>query len=219
MDRYFHSELATLRSQLMLMGNKAVDALRGAVRSLETSNIELAQAVIDGDDAIDALEIEIDHEAVRYLSLNAPVATDLRLITVAIRASQDLERVGDEAKNIAKRCRHMIREKGVISNLYRIPELADRSEEMIAEALRCFIERDADAARQILAKDERVDELNKANAKLLIEAAKADPESIRTFIDLIFVCKSLERIADHATNLAEEIVFMKTAEEARHSRR
>lgn len=216
MERYFHSELATLKSRLTLMGNKAVDAVRAAVGSLDSNRIELAEGVVAGDEEIDQLEITIDHEANRYLSLHAPVAADLRFITVAIRVSQDLERVGDEARTIAKRSRRILRKEGTIGELFRIPRLAARSEEMIVEALRCLVEEDVEGAKRLSIKDKRVDELHKENLKIIIDAAKNNPASMEYYVDLIFISRSLERIADHATNLAEETVFLKTAEDTRH---
>ena len=217
MKRYFHSELASLRSQLTIMGKKAITATEAAVRSLNTNQIELAETVIDGDVEIDQLEIEIDHEAIRYLTLRAPVAIDLRFLTVAIKASHDLERVGDEAKGIAKKCRRILRRNGNASETFYIPEMATQSIEMLTEAVDAFINGDANLAKRILEKDKVVDQLNKQNLKALVKTSKADPEGIETFIDLMFISKALERIADHATNLAEEIIFMETAQEARHN--
>jgi len=121
MTRFFHGELDTLRSQLVLMGEKANAALRKGIRSLAERDISLAESVIEEDKAIDALEIEIDREATRYLTLRSPVASDLRLITVAIKASHDLERVGDEARNIAKRTRKMLLNNSGPSELINIP--------------------------------------------------------------------------------------------------
>jgi phosphate transport system protein len=217
MKRFFHSELETLKSHLLLMGEKANGALQKSVESLVEQNIDLAVQVMEEDDAIDQLEIEIDRESTRYLTLRSPVASDLRLITVAIKASHDLERVGDEARNIAKRVRKMILKQGRIGDLLNIPEMADKAGEMLREALQCFISEDHAKATAVLAKDEVVDTLNKENFKGFIKQAKTDPEFMNQYLDLIFISKSLERIADHATNLAEEVIYLTTAREARHS--
>jgi phosphate transport system protein len=203
MKRFFHSELDTLKSHLMLMGEKANEAVKNSIRALVEKDVDLAEAVIAGDDAIDDLEIEIDHEATRYLTLRSPVASDLRLITVAIKASHDLERVGDEARNIAKR-------------LYAIPEMEMKAREMLRNALQAFIHEETDKAEGVLQDDEEVDRLNKVNFKAFIKEAKGDPEEMNRYLDLIFISKSLERIADHSTNLAEEIIFLTTAKETRH---
>lgn len=217
MKRFFHSELDTLRSQLILMGEKANASLQKSVEALVDKNLDLAVQVMEEDDAIDQLEIEIDREATRYLTLRSPVASDLRLITVAIKASHDLERVGDEARNVAKRVRKMILKQGNIGDLLSIPEMAEKAGEMLREALQCFISEDHEKATAVLDKDETVDDLNKTNFKGFIKQAKGDPELLNQYLDLIFISKSLERIADHATNLAEEVIYLTTAREARHT--
>jgi phosphate transport system protein len=218
MKRFFHSELDSLKSHLMLMGEKSIDAVRLSVKSLVTKDVSMANVVIEGDDAIDALEIEIDQEATRYLTLRAPVASDLRLLTVAIKASHDLERVGDEARNIAKRSRKLImKNSGDIGDMLHIEEMSQQARKMINTALQCFINEQPDKAYDVLKADEEVDSLNKTNYKQFIKMAKNEPESINKYLDLIFISKSLERIADHATNLAEEVIFMTTASEARHT--
>lgn len=217
MKRFFHSELDSLKSHLILMGEKANAALQQSVQSLVEKDLELADRVIAGDDAIDDLEIEIDREATRYLTLRSPVAADLRLITVAIKASHDLERVGDEARNVAKRTRKMIMKTGRTGDLMHIPEMSQKAGEMLRDALQCFIAEAPEKAYAVLAKDEEVDTLNKANFKGYIKQAKMDPEDINQYLDLIFISKSLERIADHATNLAEEVIYLTTARETRHS--
>ena len=216
MKRFFHSELDTLKSQLMLMGEKANDAVMKSTRALQQKDVDLAVSVIEGDDEIDALEVEIDREATRYLTLRSPVASDLRLITVAIKASHDIERVGDEARNIAKRTRKMILKSGLTGDLLNIPEMAEKARTMLRDSLQCFIHEEPEKAYAVLQQDEEVDELNRANFKQFIQMAKNDPEAINRYLDLIFISKSLERIADHATNLAEEVIYLMTARETRH---
>jgi phosphate transport system protein len=216
MPRFFHSELDTLKSQLVLMGELAVDAIEQSVRSLIKKDFNLARKVIEGDDAIDNLEMSIDHEATRYLTLRAPVATDLRLITVAIKASHDLERVGDEARNVAKRVRKLLMESSVAVDFHRLEEMGRMTRDMIEDALRCLINEDPDSAANILAADAEIDRLNDEHMKHFVDLAKDSPNKIDQYLDLIFVSKSLERIADHATNLAEEVIFLTTAQDTRH---
>jgi phosphate transport system protein len=216
MRRFFHNELETMRSHLTLMGEKAIEATRLGFTSLIEKDVALAEQVMADDDAIDDLEIEIDQEATRYLTLRAPVASDLRLITVAIKASHDLERVGDEAHTIAKRSRKLLVKGCGNYNLGELPQMADKVVNLVEKALECFIQEDAERAREVLAGDQEVDDLNAANIKFFIKQAKMDPNDINCFVDLIFISKSLERIADHATNLAEEVIFLTTAQETRH---
>ena len=196
----------------------AVEAFRDAMRAFLENDIELAERVIKNDYLIDELEVTIDYEATRYLTLRSPVASDLRIITVAIKASHDLERVGDEAKSIAKKTRRILNRKGVHKEYYRLREMASLALDMINHALQCFIHEDAEGARRLLQDDVHVDRLNKTNVRALIEAAKVDPEEMDSYIDLIFISKSIERIADHSTNLAEEVIYFKTAEDTRHIR-
>jgi phosphate transport system protein len=217
MKRFFHSDLDELKSHLMLMGEKAGDAVRKSVQALIDEDVELAESVIKGDDEIDSLEITIDQEAIRYLTLRSPVASDLRLLTVAIKASHDLERVGDEARNIAKRVRKLLLKSGLSGNLFSIAEMDKKAREMLRHALSAFLHEETEKATEVLAQDEIVDNLNSANYKAFIREAKGDPEALKRYLDLIFISKSLERIADHATNLAEEVIFLTTARESRHN--
>lgn len=216
MKRFFHDELETLRSQIVLMGERAHGAMVKSVTALSEKDLEQAEQIVKDDDIIDEMEVQIDREATRYLTLRSPVASDLRLITVAIKASHDLERVGDEARNIAKRTRKMILKQGQIRDLLNIPEMSVRAGEMLREAIQCFISGDPERAYAVLDMDEEVDELNKANFKGFLKQARNDPDFLNQYLDLIFISKSLERIADHATNLAEEVIFLTTAREARH---
>lgn len=216
MKRFFHSELETMKSHLLLMGERANAALEMSVKALADKDVSLAESVIDKDDEIDDLEIQIDREATRYLTLRAPVASDLRLLTVAIKASHDLERVGDEARNIAKRTRKLLIKGNPNADPVGIPEMARVAGSMLQQALQCFILEDPEAAYAVLAKDEEVDDLNRSNLKLMIKQAKLEPDEMHDYLDLIFISKSLERIADHATNLAEEVIYLMTGNETRH---
>jgi phosphate transport system protein len=216
MNRFFHSELDTIKAHLMLMGEKALSAVYKSVKALEDFDVDLANEVMKNDDDIDALEIEIDREAMRYLTLRAPVASDLRLLTVAIKASHDLERVGDEARNIAKRTRKIIVKSGIKRPLLHITEMAEISQEMLNNALQGFFKEEPDMAKAVIEMDDKVDDLNKENLKNLIKQAKDESDELKDFLDMIFISKSLERIADHATNLAEEVIYLTTGKEARH---
>ena len=216
MKRFFHSELDTLKSHLMLMGEKASEAVKKSIDALTEQDVDLAESVISGDGQIDALEVEIDQEATRYLTLRSPVASDLRLITVAIKASHDLERVGDEARNIAKRVRKLLLKSGLSGDLYSIPEMDRQAREMLRDALQAFLHEETEKAYRVMQQDEVVDHYNKENFKAFIREAKGEPELMKRYLDMIFISKSLERIADHATNLAEEVIFLTTARESRH---
>jgi phosphate transport system protein len=208
MDRYFHSELDALKSKLILMGEKSIEAVRGAIRCLVESDLGAIDGVLELDDAIDELEQQIDRESVRYITLRAPVSTDVRLIFVAIKASRDFERVGDEAHTIAKKTRSILNRDGRSKPAQPLRHMGDLAGAMLHDALACLIEEDAAKAREIIARDKEVDRLNRA----LIDSVSRSIDERRlpsaTGVDLIFISKSLERIADHAKNLAEEVIFL-----------
>lgn len=217
MKLFFHSELDTLKSHLVLMGEKAGAALEKSITALIEHDAELAKVVTKEDDDIDALEIEIDREATRYLTLRSPVAMDLRLITVSLKASHDLERIGDEARTIAKRVINLMTKCGGTGNDFeKIPEMAERVQTILQDALHCLFYQEVDKAYAVIEQDEAVDRLNKDHFRAFVKKVEQNPEFTERFFDLILISKSLERIADHATNLAEEVIFLLTAKEIRH---
>ena len=163
--------------------------------------------MIPKDAEVDELEYAIDHEAIRYISLRAPVASDLRLLTVAVKASHDLERVGDEATSIAKRSRRVL-SKGKIPELLDIPTMGQITVEMLNGALDCFVEEDVEKALSICERDEEIDRINLNNAAGFTALVRDGHADIDTVMELIFVSKSSERIADHATNIAEEVLYL-----------
>lgn len=212
MKRYFHSELEDLRSQLVLLGEKAMDSVRLATRALMEGDLYFVEQVLNMDDAIDDLEVEIDREAIRYISLRAPVASDLRLLTVGIKASHDLERVGDEATNIAKRTRRMNTE-GPTPDFLELPEMSNIALEMLRDALDSFVEEDPEKAISICRRDKEVDEMDRRNFTRISDMMKVNPGDIDSLLELVFISRSFERVADHATNIAEEVVFLLSGQE------
>jgi phosphate transport system protein len=216
MDRFFHQELETLRSHLVLMAEKAIAIVRTSFRALEESDFKLAEEAREQDDAIDELEKVIDAEAIRYITLRAPVASDLRLITVAIKASHDLERVGDEATNVAKRVKQVLR-LGALPTLRNLPSMMEIVLSMLYDAMEAFLRQDAELALDICARDEEVDRLNRENfVGYSQDIAEQKVFSVQ-FIEMIFISKAIERIADHATNIAEEVYFLQKGKDIRHT--
>lgn len=212
MKRYFHTELEELRSQLVILGEKAIESVRMATRGLLEQDMHFSEKVLTMDDAIDELEMEIDREAIRYISLRAPVASDLRLLTVAIKASHDLERVGDEATNIAKRTLR-IQAEGPNPDSMEIESMSQIALEMLRDALDSFVEEDAEKAQAICRRDKDVDARDKRNFAGVIERMKDSPETISPLLEMVFISRSLERVADHATNIAEEVIFLFSGQE------
>jgi len=216
MKRFFDAELETFRSHLLLMGEKSIEQVRHALQALVNADISQADQVIAADDELDRLEVEIDDEAIRYMNLRAPIATDLRLVIVGMKASHDLERVGDEATSIARRAVRLAAEPQ-LKPYVDIPRMADIALEMLRDALDCFLNGDAAKAVAVVQRDAEVDAINKQLYRELTSFMIEKPDTISRAIELMFISKSIERIADHATNIAEEMVFLFQARDIRHS--
>ena len=217
MKRFYFEELKTLRNHLLLMAEKSIFSVRYAVQALVEGDVKLARKVLEDDDAIDQLEIDIDAEASRYITLRAPVASDMRLVTVAIKTSHDLERIGDEATSISKRTIRLSESEVTDLDLGAIPKMAELAVAQIRASIDCLIEENATKALGIPAKDKEIDNLHRANNQLFIDRVTKNPETAAAQVDLIFISKALERIGDHATNIAEEIVYLLQGHDIRHS--
>lgn len=216
MKRFFDAELETFRSHLLQMGERAIDQTRLAMRALTDGDIPLADKVIAADDELDKLEVQIDDEAIRYMTLRGPVASELRVIVVGMKASHDLERVGDEATGIARRSRKLAIEPRL--DLYvDLPRMANIALEMLRDALDCFVQEDESKALSVIRRDSEVDNLNRTVYRRLTSFMIERPDTISRALELMFISKSLERIADHAVNIAEEMVFLSKGLDIRHS--
>lgn len=216
MKRFFDAELETFRSHLILMGETSIRQVRDAIKSLVEADVGLADRVIAADDELDALEVKIDDEAIRYMNLRAPVATELRVVIVGMKASHDLERVGDEATNIAKRSVRLSAEPP-LKPYVDIPRMAGIALEMLRDALDCFLDGDADKAFSVCRRDAEVDQINKQLYRELTSYMIEKPGTISRALELMFISKSIERIADHATNIAEEMIYLAKGKDVRHS--
>lgn len=216
MIRQFDQELSELKEKLLAMASHAETSVQAAVRALTERNDDLAQEVISNDSIIDQFEIDMDELAVRLLALKAPVASDLRLITVAMKISHDLERVGDEATTIARRALELSKEPQ-LKPYVDIPRMASIGLQMLKDALDAFVSRAPDRARAIIPRDKEVDAINKQLHRELASYMIEKPTTITRALNLMVISKSLERIADHATNIAEEVVYIYEARDIRHS--
>ena len=212
---HLNMELGELKQKLLTMASHAESAVNEAVRALVERDYDLALRVKDDDNVIDRFELEIDEMAIQLLA-KAPLAGDLRFVTVAMKISQNLERVGDEATKIAKRARDLSGEPPVKLNL-DLSRMVRLSLDMLKAALDAFVNRDSTAARAIIPRDQAVDALNKEINNALADYMVANPDAIRRCLSLIVVSKSLERIADHAKNMAEDVVYLCEALDIRHS--
>jgi phosphate transport system protein len=216
MKRFFDNELATLRTHLIQMGEKSIEQVRLAVRAVVERDAEIAQQVRKGDDYLDHLEVLIDEEGMRYMSLRNPLAADLRLVVVGMKAGHELERVGDESSNIAKRAFRLAGEPTINPGI-DIVRIADIAICMLRDALDCFLNYDNEKALALIRRDKEVDDLNRANYRMLTTFMVEHPEYISQSLELMFISKAIERIADHATNIAEEMVYLAKGEDIRHT--
>lgn len=212
MKRYFHSELEDIRSKLVLIGEKANEAGRIAVEGFLNSDMDLAQKAHSLDDEIDELERQIDRESVRYISLRSPVSRDVRLIMVAVKASRNLERAGDAAHSIAKKTRNILKRDGIIKRTADIHAMSQVAFEMMSDAIASLVEEDLEKAHAVIARDKTVDRINKANFHALIDCEDGDPCINATRVETILISKSIERIGDHAKNLAGDVIYLLTGE-------
>ncbi|NBD38899.1 MAG: phosphate signaling complex protein PhoU [Verrucomicrobia bacterium] len=216
MKRFFHNELEDLRGRILLMGERALDQVGLAFSALEERDVTKIEAVLKQDDRIDELEMEIDNEVIRYISLRAPVATELRLLTTSMKVAHDLERVGDEACTIVKRARDLIEEERSLPllELARMNRLAMR---LLRDAMDAFLNEDFAKATELPRHDKEIDDINRGHFRDYQRLVQEDGLSVETAFSLVFISKALERIGDHATNLAEAVVFMYRGEDIRHS--
>ena len=216
MQTHFEKELSDLKEKLLTMASHAETAVREAIDALTTRNEQLARSVRQNDVVLDRFEVEVDEMAIQLLA-KAPLASNLRLITVAMKISQNLERIGDEAAKIANRARDLSLEAPLKLSV-DIPRMANLALQMLKNALDAFVNHDPAMARALIPRDKEVDALNKQIYRTLAQQMIDDPETIGRCLSLMVVSKSLERIADHATNVAEEVVFLCEAQDIRHTK-
>jgi phosphate transport system protein len=208
----FDRDLETIQALIMKMGGLVEDAILNAAKSLETRDEELAEEVRDRDRVIDDLEQQINEEAARVIALRAPTAVDLRLILSIIKLSGNLERIGDYAKNIAKRTTvlaQMSQVNGAPSSLRR---MAKEVERMLKDALDAYIQRDADLAQEVIHRDHDVDQMYNALFREFLTFMMEDPRNITACMHLHFIAKNIERMGDHVTSICEQVVYLVTGE-------
>lgn len=215
MPRNISHELSELKARLLTMASHAERAVNDSVHALVGRDYDLAIQTKDRDRILDDLEIEIDEMAINLLTKSLP-AGEVRLVAVAMKISQNLERIGDEAAKVAKRTRDLCQEPPVKVQV-DLPRMAHLTLDMLKRALDSFVNRDSAAARAIIPGDKEVDLLNKVITRELVRYMTAHKEAIPSCLNLMIVSKCLERIADHATNVAEEVVYLCEAQDIRHA--
>ena len=213
--RHFERELEHLKGKLLEMSALVESAVYRSVQGVVEKNSELAEQVIRNENKINHLEIEIDDLAISLLALQAPLAADLRLVTAAIKINNDLERMGDLSVSIAQNALSLMKEPH-IRPLIDIPHIAGLAQGMVRKALDSFVNRDAELARSVLASDDAVDHMRTASYHELISFMEKNPQQISQALYLLAVVRNLERIADHATNIAEDVLFLVKGIDVRH---
>lgn len=213
--RHFQEELQQLQTRLLAMGGLAEDRVRAAVEGLVSREMAIVDGVLAGDAPINQLHIEIDNRCFTLLALHQPMAVDLRAIVAAVKINTDLERVGDLAVNIAEAATRYLKHPPV-KELIDIPRMARIAQAMLRDALDAFVRRNLALAQTVLNQDDELDGLKSQVFRELLTYMLQDPSTIEPALDLILVSRHLERIGDHATNVAEDVIFMVSAKDVRH---
>jgi len=215
MKRHLQRELESLKKKILSLGAMVEERVRMAIEAFENRNGELAQQIIKSDTEIDEAEVEVEEECLKILALHQPVAVDLRFISAAIKINNDLERVGDEAVNIAERVDNIAR-RAPVKVPFEYGAMAEKTEAMLHNSLDALVNLDADLAYKVCLSDDEVDDINRDIYDKIKEVIKAQPDRVGYLINLLFIARHLERIADHATNIAEEVIYMVEGEIPRH---
>ncbi len=216
MAKHLQRDLAELKQKLLSVGRLVETATDKAILALVDRRPKLAQEVIEGDDVIDRLEVELEEDCLKVLALHQPVAVDLRFLVVVLKVNNDLERMGDLATSIAGRARYLAEHEPLHAPL-GFPEMAGTVRQMVRQSLDALVEINTDLARQVLEQDDSVDQAHRRMFKFLQEQMKTAPATVDRAVHLMSSSRNLERIADLATNIAEDVVFMAEGEVIRHS--
>jgi phosphate transport system protein len=207
METHFQKELQDLKQDLLRMATLVEETISTAVQSLIKRDFDLAKKTLEAEDQINGMEIDIEDKCLKLLALRQPMAVDLRFITSAMKIITDLKRMGDQAVNIAERAISLNQEPQ-LKPYIDIPRMAEIAQSMVKDVLDSFVNRDSKLARSVCERDDLVDGLNDQVVRELLTYMMSDPKTIPRAVHLIIVARCLERIADHATNIAEDVIFM-----------
>lgn len=216
MQRHFDEQIQELLEKLLIMGSLAESMVQVALRALIERNESLGQEISRKEKEVNELQIEIDDRAIKLTALQQPVGTDVRFLFMVSRIATELERIGDQAVNIIQNVHHVIK-ASVLKPLIDLPMMGEIAEKMVREALRALVERDCALANQVLEEEKKVDAFNNQIFRELLTYMMADPGTIERALALILISRNLERVGDHATNIAEEVIYLVEGREVRHS--
>ena len=214
-DRTYELQLEKLRASVLEMGGLVEDQIAQAMRALSTRDQALARATIERDHMVNRLDVEIDDLAIKLLALHQPAARDLRLITTALKVTTDLERIGDLAEHIAERATELFGELPIKPSI-DLPRMAELARDMLRRSLDAFVREDEKLALSVCNADDTIDQLHGQLFRELVEFMADDPRTVSRAMRLLFVSKYLERVGDHATNIAEMVIFMVKGRSIRH---
>jgi phosphate transport system protein len=215
-QRHFDEELKTLKEKILRMGAMVEEQIANAIKALVERNPDLARQTVENDHRVNALDVEIDEDSVRLIALHQPMAKDLRFITTAMKISTELERMSDLAENISERAIEL-NEEPQLKPYIDIPRMAEHAQRMVKEALDAFVNRNVDLAWKVIRDDDFIDDLTHQIFRELLSFMLEDPHTVTRAIRITFVSKYLERIADHATNIAELVVYLVEGKIIRHT--
>ncbi len=215
MTEHFQKEIAKLKKKLLYMTTLVEESLHKAILSIQTNDKEIAQKVIDGDEKIDELEVELEEDCLKILALYQPVAKDLRFVVVVLKINNDLERIGDIAANIAERAIYLT-EHGKTQIPEKLDTMAEKTKKMIEMSLKALIDKDIALAKEVIKRDDEIDNLNREMYELVYNEIRENIANLKTRVHILSASRYLERIADHTTNIAEDIIYMLNGEIVRH---
>jgi phosphate transport system protein len=215
MPKHLQTEIETLKKKTLQLGARVENAVREAAVSLEERDAVLAGQVIENDIEIDQAEVEIEEECLKILALHQPVAIDLRFIIAVLKINSDLERIGDLAVNIAERAA-FIATQPKVNVFFDFLTMAQKAQDMLKKSLDALVQLNIKMARQVCAADDEVDEINRQMYRMFKDAVRKNPDQIESLVHLLSASRHLERIADHATNIAEDVIYMIDGQIVRH---
>jgi len=215
MERQFDHDLQEIKERILYMGSLAETMIHLAIKGLVDRRRDMEQDIVRQEREVNKLQIEIDDRAIKMIALHQPTASDLRFLAAAMKINSDLERIADQAINISETTEYLLQEPP-LKPLIDVPRMAQIASKMLKDALDSFVNRDENLARSVLVRDDQVDELKDQVFRELLTYMISDPASIKRGLDLILISRNLERIADHATNIAEDVVYVILGKDIRH---
>jgi phosphate transport system protein len=216
MTKHFHKELEKIKKKILSLGGIVEDRVRLSIKAIETRDADIAKKIINGDYEIDDMEVDIEEDCLKILALYQPVAVDLRFITTVIKINNDLERIADETVNIARGIKYLSKRKQQLGFDFDFSEMLAKTQFMLKRSLDALVNLDTDIAAKVCILDDEVDKMNGEVHRMVKNAVKKNPELGEHLINLLLISRHLERIADHATNIAEEVIYLVDGEIVRH---